>query len=411
MMDSSSTAVVGTTPAASRGGWKRWGAALALAAGSCGAQAVTVDLLLLYDSYSQNYFNGQPQTALRSWVDQVNTMYVNSGIDIQLRLVGTQLNNVAASDMGDVLERIRSDSAVARRRDELGADFVAQIHQSGECGIGYVAVRADVAFNVVGPTCGPYTLAHELGHNMGLSHSRRQGDTGGARYAYALGHGVDRLFGTIMTYAFLFNAPRIPQFSNPRQTCKGVPCGVPEGQPEQADAVKALNNVRTELANFRPTRVGGPTEPPTNPGTTLANGVYLVKAKHSGKCMDVDNARQDEGRNVFQWTCHGGNNQRWIFTNLNNGYYEVKVKHSGKCLDVDHSGTSNGVNVHQWSCNRSTAQQWKPVANSDGSYRMVARVSGKVLDVAGGSMSNAGNIQQWDSLSSANQNWTLQRVE
>ncbi|AKJ29761.1 RICIN domain-containing protein [Caldimonas brevitalea] len=386
-----------------------WAAAL-LAAGSCAAQAVTLDLLVLYDTHTQNHFDGQPQTAIRNWVDQVNAIYANSQVDVQLRLVGTQLHNADGNDMGDVLGRLRQNSTIARRRDELGADFVTQLHRHGACGVAYMAVSASAAYSVVGPQCGPYTLAHELGHNMGLSHSRRQGDTRGARYEYALGHGVERLFGTIMAYAHVFNAPRIGKFSNPRQTCSGQPCGVPEGQSQQADAVKAINNVRAELENFRPTRVGGPPPPPP-PGGSVANGTYLVKSKNSGKCVDVQGAGKADWVNVLQWSCHSGNNQRWTFTAGADGYYEVKAKHSGKCLDVYRSGTTNGTNVQQFACNGSTAQQWKPIANGDGSYRLVARVGGKVLDVAAPTGGNGANIRQWDWGNQAHQSWTLQKLE
>ncbi|MCW7536909.1 RICIN domain-containing protein [Aquabacterium sp. A7-Y] len=389
--------------------WTRPVAALALALAGGAAQAVTLDLLVLYDSHTANHFKGQPQTAIRSWVEQVNTIYANSQVDVQLRLVGTQQHDAPGSDMGDVLSQLRRNSSIAAKRDQVGADFVTQLHRHGQCGVAYMAVSASAAYSVVGPQCGPFTLAHELGHNMGLSHSRRQGDTGGARYAYALGHGVDRLFGTIMSYAHLFNAPRVGKFSNPRLTCSGVPCGVPEGQSQQADAAKAINNVRAELENFRPTKVGGPVEPPTS--GTLPDGTYLLRARHSNKCADVKAASDENGANVHQWRCHGGDNQRWALRSLGNGYYEVKARHSGQCLDVDHSGTANGVNVQQWSCNGSTAQQWKPVSKGRGYFTLVSRVSGRVLDVAGGSQDNGANIYQWDATGANNQLWFLQRFD
>jgi hypothetical protein len=92
---------------------------------------------------------------------------------------------------------------------------------------------------------------------MGLSHSRRQGDQGGSRYRYGLGHGVDGVFATTMAYPGVFNTSWVPNFSNPRLSCKGLPCGVPAGQSNEADATLALNNYRNEMAGFMPTRVGG----------------------------------------------------------------------------------------------------------------------------------------------------------
>lgn len=55
-----------------------------------------VDVLVLYNTDTSNYYNGSPNTAIRNMVDQANTYYENSRVDIQLRLVGTDL-----IDLGD----------------------------------------------------------------------------------------------------------------------------------------------------------------------------------------------------------------------------------------------------------------------------------------------------------------------
>lgn len=223
-------------------------------AGALNTQAATVDLLVLYDAHTANYFNGQVETAMHNWVAQINNAYRDSNVDIQLRLAAAVAHEQAGADMEAVLANLRTDSAAVNLRAQYGADFVTQLHKTGECGIGYFSVSSGWAWNVVGPDCGPLTLAHELGHNMGLAHSRKQGDTTGSRYAYGLGHGVDGLFGTIMTYSWLYTnraSGRVARFSNPEISCLGAPCGVPEGQAEQADAARALNNVKAEIAAFR----------------------------------------------------------------------------------------------------------------------------------------------------------------
>lgn len=218
------------------------------------SQAATVDLLVLYDAHSATYFNGQVDAAMQNWVAQINNAYRDSNVDIQLRLAGAVAHEQAGADMNAVLTSLRTDTGALGLRAQYGADFVTQLHQTGECGIGYLAVSANWAWNLVGPDCGPLTLAHELGHNMGLAHSRKQGDTTGSRYAYGLGHGVDGLFGTIMTYPWLYTnraSGRIAKFSNPDVSCLGTPCGVAEGLPEQANAALALNNIKNEIAAFR----------------------------------------------------------------------------------------------------------------------------------------------------------------
>ncbi len=216
-------------------------------------QAATVDLLVLYDNYTRNYFGGDPQTAMNSWVNQMNAAYADSQIDVQLRLVGVRPMEQAGADMGAVLGNLRVNSAAIALRDQLGADFVSQLHEKGACGVGYVAVDKNWTWNVTAPGCGPIVMAHELGHNMGLNHSRKQGDQSGARFRYGVGYGVDNVFVDIMAYEGVFNTTRVNRFSNPNLTCRGLPCGIPVGQTNEAYGALAIHNVRDEIAAFRPT--------------------------------------------------------------------------------------------------------------------------------------------------------------
>lgn len=215
--------------------------------------AATVDLLVLYDTYTKNYFGGDPQTAMNSWVNQMNAAYTDSQIDVKLRLVGVRPMEQTGADMGAVLGNLRVNSAAIALRDQLGADFVSQLHEKGACGVGYVAVDKNWTWNVTAPGCGPMVMAHELGHNMGLNHSRKQGDQSGARFRYGVGYGVDNVFVDIMAYEGVFNTTRVSRFSNPNLTCRGLPCGIPVGQTNEAYGALAIHNVRDEIAAFRPT--------------------------------------------------------------------------------------------------------------------------------------------------------------
>ncbi|MBB3061169.1 RICIN domain-containing protein [Microbulbifer rhizosphaerae] len=352
----------------------RAGLAVALMTAVSAVQAVTVDLLVLYDGYSANYFNNQPETAMQNWVTQINNAYQDSQVDVQLRLVGVMPHEEAGSDMGAVLENLRVDEEANNLRNQLGADFVTQIHQQGSCGIAYFAVASEWAWGVVGPDCGPMTMAHELGHNMGLAHSRRQGDESGTRYRYGLGHGVDQTFGSIMTYHWLFDAPRVSKFSNPRITCNGEPCGVEEGQPDEADAAKAIQNIRGEIAEFRPTTISG------GSSSTLLSRV-------SDKCVDVSDRSTDNYANIVQWDCWGGDNQQFEWKNLGNGYHQLVAQHSGKCIRV-----SDG-DVYQYDCHDNYwSEMFERISSGSGYYILKNRGSGSCLRVENSSVSNGANI-------------------
>ena len=383
--------------------YKLWLAALALATTfAVPASAVQVDLLVFYDDYSSNYFNGQPGTAMQSWVSQMNTFNQNSQVDVQWRLVGTERRTDPGADQGDVLNNVRQSPFALGRRDALGADFVVQLHQKGACGVGYVAVDKNWAYAVVGPNCGPNAMAHELGHNMGLNHSRRQGDTTGTRYRYGVGYGVDNVFADMMAYQQSFgNAPKVPKYSNPNITCNGLVCGVPIGNSQEAFSAQAINNVKNEIAGFYPTEVGG--------GGPVANGTYELRNKFSNLCMDVAASNTADGAAIQQWGCNNTGAQSWIFTNIGSGQYTIKAQHSNKCMDVAGVSTANDALIHQWTCVGGANQKWIVINNGDGSVRLQAVHSGKIADTRDGSTAQGARIRQWDWIGAQNQRWIMRR--
>lgn len=105
------------------------------------------------------------------------------------------------------------------------------------CGLSWLngfngqAMNAAYGFSVIGDGndaggslyyCPDSSLAHELGHAMGSDHDRAHSVAQGA-YPYAYGHGVEGVFGTIMSYI----NPRVGKFSNPNINCLGnQPCGI-----------------------------------------------------------------------------------------------------------------------------------------------------------------------------------------
>jgi hypothetical protein len=72
--------------------------------------------------------------------------------------------------------------------------------------------------------------------------------------------------------------------------------------------------------------------------------------------MDVAGASTTAGAKVIQWTCNGGNNQKWQATSLGSGRFQLKAVHSGQCLDVTGASTVNGAPFEQWPCHSSGNQ-------------------------------------------------------
>jgi len=136
-----------------------------------------------------------------------------------------------------------------------------------------------------------------------------------------------------------------------------------------------------------------------------AGQYYEIIAKHSGKCLDVEGARQDNSTNVQQWACGGGPNQLWRLERVGS-YYKITAKHSGKCLDVTGGSQDNGANVIQWDCHNGDNQLWRiePVGSY---YRILAKHSSKALDVEGANPNNGANVQQWAYGGGPNQLWRI----
>jgi hypothetical protein len=136
-------------------------------------------------------------------------------------------------------------------------------------------------------------------------------------------------------------------------------------------------------------------------------GIHTLKAKHSGKCLDVSGAGRNNGDNIQQWDCNGGDNQKWRFVPKGGEYYSLVALHSGRCVDVAGVGKNNGDNVQQWECNIGDNQIWK-VANEGGYYRLTAKHSGRCLDVAGVGQNNGDNVFQWECHNGDNQKWKIE---
>ncbi|WP_097870026.1 RICIN domain-containing protein [Streptomyces sp. rh34] len=88
-------------------------------------------------------------------------------------------------------------------------------------------------------------------------------------------------------------------------------------------------------------------------------GHYQVVNRHNAKAWDVDggSGATADGVRVHLWSYEGGLNQQWRPETLAGGArYRFVARHSGKCLAVDNSSTADGARLSQQPCSGSPAQ-------------------------------------------------------
>ncbi len=138
--------------------------------------------------------------------------------------------------------------------------------------------------------------------------------------------------------------------------------------------------------------------------TEQANSLAI---KSDSSCLDVPGWSTANGVDLDQWTCNGGNNQKFVFLDAGGGYYSIVNENSGKCLDVPSWSTTNGVSIDQWSCNGGDNQKFQMEDAGNGYYFIVNKNSSKCLDVPNWSTTNGVGIDQWSCNGGDNQKFRL----
>ena len=82
----------------------------------------------------------------------------------------------------------------------------------------------------------------------------------------------------------------------------------------------------------------------------MAEGLYKLENKLTGKVLDVIASGADNGAWVHQWDYLGKDNQLWELVPAGKGLYKIKSKLSGKVLDIVDMSAENGAHVQIWDC-------------------------------------------------------------
>ncbi|NQZ11704.1 MAG: hypothetical protein HRT35_31520 [Algicola sp.] len=158
------------------------------------ASTVQIDVLVLYTAGVVALYNSDHQTRINHLFAVTNQIYIDSGVLIQVNPVVTELTEYSDTIRSEpALQSMTNQTDPAfinihNRRFEVGADTVMLMRPSisGDlCGAawgngdsGLLGDYRNYMYSTVSINCDDTVTAHELGHNMGLAHSRTQLETG-----------------------------------------------------------------------------------------------------------------------------------------------------------------------------------------------------------------------------------------
>ncbi|MFT0866535.1 hypothetical protein [Pseudomonas sp. CAM1A] len=186
-----------------------------------------------------------------------NRQLKDSGVDIQYEFAGYIESIVSEKNLtpNAVLNLIRMRGSDAynqmqAERERLRADLVlTAIIDPSVFGSYYLASRKETGFSTWNVLGDHLDMGHVLGHNIGAQHYWKSGDPD---FDPKYQHGYLLPGGNAMTimadYEDCRTCTRLNYYSNPRKVWQGVPLGTAE----RHDAVRRLNERRTEVEAFYP---------------------------------------------------------------------------------------------------------------------------------------------------------------
>jgi hypothetical protein len=233
---------------------------------------VNIELVYTYGKTAKDQYGDELDARLILLHEAAKAVFSASGVPVNL----VELQRV---DVGDE-SGLSADDVIAQMEQRTGlfADFDAKLDRKPDLIIhfgleevldtgGLANLQGSLADGIIASASAyasglnvgvvgvdgvdELTLPHEIGHLMGLVHSKAQGEADGA-FSWSRGHGINGDFVTTMGYSTAFDdAPALGYFSSPSLKCgdSEVPCGVARSDyGSGADAVLTLQTTAYQIA-------------------------------------------------------------------------------------------------------------------------------------------------------------------
>jgi len=153
----------------------------------------------------------------------------------------------------------------------------------------------------------------------------------------------------------------------------------------------------------------------------MGDGYVKIVNWYSGMCLDVSNLSESDGANIYQWGCHGYDNQRWLLEPVwrpETGVYVIRSRDSGKCLEAESGGTTGGTNAVQHEYTGANHQLWTFERIGGNGFQDAFRIKNVKSDLCLGATSsdegpggNGANTELWGYILGSNQEWLVEHVE
>lgn len=90
--------------------------------------------------------------------------------------------------------------------------------------------------------------------------------------------------------------------------------------------------------------------------------VHRLRFAHNDNCLAIEGgpANRANGAGAVEWECLNidSTNHQWILQRVSDAIYLLRARHSGKCLEVANSHTHVGARIQQFDCHGQANQRW-----------------------------------------------------
>lgn len=131
---------------------------------------------------------------------------------------------------------------------------------------------------------------------------------------------------------------------------------------------------------------------------------FMLINPQTGKALDVDNGKCDDGTNIHLWNVNRSDAQIFHYHYASKAIVNVKCN---KAIDISRFHCNNGANIWLWE--RHGLDNQKFSYYSDMTIRSVG-CKNKAIDIYKAASNNGANIISWSKHGNANQKWQIKYI-